>query len=82
MRWRHLSLVCAFVLLAAPLVWGQAAGTASSGSVWGKVTDDTGSVLPGVTVTVQGPSLMGTQTRVTNEQGVYRFPNLPLAISS
>jgi hypothetical protein len=71
------ALVCAFVLFTGSHAWGQAAGTAGGGSVWGKVTDETGGVLPGVTATIQGPSLMGVQSVVTNEQGVYRFPSLP-----
>ena len=57
--------------------WAQAAGTATSGSIWGKVTDETGSVLPGVTVSLSSPALLGGATTVTNEQGVYRFPSLP-----
>ena len=48
-----------------------------SGSINGTVTDNTGAVLPGVTVSATGPALMGTQTAVTNSEGVYRFPTLP-----
>ena len=73
-------LVLALCLLAlgvsAP-VWAQAGGTSAGGSIWGKVADETGGVLPGVTVSVEGPSLMGVQTAVTNERGIYRFPSLP-----
>ncbi len=58
-------------------LWAQAAGTSSSGSIWGKVSDSSGAVLPGVTVNVSSPSLLGTSTSVTNEQGIYRFPALP-----
>lgn len=57
--------------------WAQAGGTAASGSVWGKITDETGAALPGVTVTAESPRLMGVQTIVSNEQGIYRFPSLP-----
>jgi hypothetical protein len=52
--------------------WAQ-----TTGSISGTVTDNTGALLPGVTVTATSPALMGTQTAVTNEQGVYRFPALP-----
>jgi Carboxypeptidase regulatory-like domain len=48
-----------------------------SGSINGTMTDNTGAVLPGVTITVSGPALMGVQTTVSNEEGVYRFPTLP-----
>lgn len=46
----------------------------TSGSINGVVTDNTGAVLPGVTVSVQAQQ--ATQTAVTNEQGQYRFPSL------
>jgi hypothetical protein len=49
----------------------------TTGSVNGTVTDNTGAVLPGVSVTSSGPAIMGVQTAVTNEQGQYRFPSLP-----
>jgi hypothetical protein len=44
------------------------------GELVGKVTDDQGGVLPGVAVTLSGPSVMGTQTTVTSQNGQYRFP--------
>jgi len=46
------------------------------GELAGKVTDDQGGLLPGVTVTLSGPAVMGTQTAVTNERGTYRFPGV------
>src|SRR5918993_1424824 len=49
----------------------------TTGSINGTITDTTGAVLPGVTVTATGPAIMGAQTAVTNEQGQYRFPALP-----
>src|SRR5438132_4843079 len=44
------------------------------GELVGKVTDEQTAVLPGVTVTLSGPAVMGTQTVVTNERGAYRVP--------
>src|SRR5205085_3083201 len=41
------------------------------GTVEGKVTDQQGAVLPGVTVTLTGPR--GPQTTVSDEKGEYRF---------
>ena len=49
----------------------------TSGSINGTVTDNTGSVLPGVTVTATGAALMGPRVTVSNDEGVYRFPTLP-----
>nr|MBA3270053.1 carboxypeptidase regulatory-like domain-containing protein [Acidobacteriota bacterium] len=43
----------------------------------GVVVDAQGAVLPGVTVTVRSPTLIGTQTTVTEVDGRYRFPALP-----
>jgi len=48
----------------------------TSGSINGTVTDNTGAVLPGVTVTTTSPAQMGAQTSVTNEKGQYRFPSV------
>ena len=44
------------------------------GEVVGKVTDDQGGVLPGVTVALSGPAVMGSMSATTNEHGQYRFP--------
>lgn len=62
------------MLLLAPLAIGQSRET---GAVTGTVTDESGAPLPGVTVTISGPSLMGTRTYITDARGVYRFPALP-----
>ena len=48
----------------------------TTGGINGTITDNTGAMLPGVTVTATSPSQMGVQTTVSNEQGVYRFPAL------
>ena len=42
-----------------------------TGTVEGKVVDEQGGVLPGVTVTLTGPR--GTQSTVSDTEGVYRF---------
>ena len=48
------------------------------GRVNGTVTDNTGAILPGVTVTATSPALQVPQlTAVTDGQGLYRFPDLP-----
>jgi outer membrane receptor protein involved in Fe transport len=41
------------------------------------VSDNTGAVLPGVTVTVSSPALIQPQTQVTGAEGDYRFIALP-----
>jgi hypothetical protein len=49
----------------------------TTGSIVGTVTDDTGAVVPGVTVVLQGEAIVGTQDVVSNERGFYRFAALP-----
>ncbi len=49
----------------------------TTSSLVGTVADESGSILPGVTVSVKGPTIVGTQTATTNERGFYRFAALP-----
>jgi len=49
----------------------------TTGTIAGTVTDESGAVLPGVTVTLTGAGVAGTPTTVTGETGSYRFPQLP-----
>src|SRR5688572_1176040 len=58
---------------------GQTVGT-TTGAVNGEVTDNTGAVLPGVTIVVSSDAVIGnngTRRGVTNQEGFYRFPALP-----
>ena len=57
--------------------FAQGGGASGTGTIQGKVTDSSGAVLPGVTVTATSPSMIGTQSQVTNENGSYRFPAVP-----
>ena len=50
----------------------------STGEIFGKVTDGTGGVLPGVTVTLSGPSLIQPLVSVSSETGAYRFPRIAI----
>jgi len=61
--------------LSAGVAFAQATGT--TGSINGRVSDASGGVLPGVTVSVKSPSMMGVQTSITDAGGNYRFPALP-----
>ena len=45
-----------------------------TGSITGDIIDRDGNPLPGATVTISGPSLMGTRTFVSSQEGDYRFP--------
>ena len=60
--------------LALPL----AAAAQDNGLIRGAVTDDSGAIVPGATVTLLGEAIIGgTRSTVTNESGVFRFPALP-----
>ena len=73
---RKASMLC---MLAALLSFGSAAfAQEQTVSIQGVVKDASGAVLPGATVEARNP-LAGTNTAVTNADGVYRFPALPPA---
>jgi hypothetical protein len=48
-----------------------------TGNIRGTITDDTGAPLPGVNVTVTSPSLIGSSTGTSDENGLYRIPACP-----
>src|SRR5207253_9494236 len=54
----------------------------TTGTIQGRVTDSSGAVLPGVSVSAASPSMLGTQTQVTTENGSYRFPAVPPGVYS
>src|SRR6186713_2499739 len=48
-----------------------------TGTISGRVSDSSGGVLPGVTVTATSPNLQGPRAIVTSEFGDYVIPLLP-----
>ena len=70
-------VACSLVFAAPPLLARQT----QDASIIGQVTDDSGAVLPGVTVVASSPALQVRQlTAVTNERGEYRLT--PLSIGT
>jgi hypothetical protein len=69
-----------FVLLAlfVPISIAHAQSQATNGSIEGTITDSSGAVLPGVTVTLTNGETGAQRTVVTNEKGLFRAPLLPL----
>jgi len=65
-------------LVMAVVVSLPAAGAAQTitGQISGRITDSSGGVLPGVSVTVVNEGTGFTDTRVTDASGVYTFTNL------
>ncbi|MGE3957027.1 MAG: carboxypeptidase regulatory-like domain-containing protein [Vicinamibacterales bacterium] len=49
----------------------------TTGEISGKVIDESGGTLPGVTVTLRGEAMPNAQPVITSETGIYRFPVLP-----
>ena len=74
MRCAGATALLAVAVLALPL---SAAAQRTTGEIIGTVVDGSGSVLPGVTVTLRGPGVAGAPVSVTTGSGTYRFAVLP-----
>jgi hypothetical protein len=59
-------------------LFAVAAQAQAIGSIFGKVTDTSGAVMPGVTVTVTGTGLQQPLVAVTTATGAYQFPSVPI----
>ncbi|PYR38485.1 MAG: hypothetical protein DMF93_16065 [Acidobacteria bacterium] len=72
--------VKAIVLSLVALLATSAIASAQSqtGEIFGKATDASGAVLPGVTVTLTGPVLLQPLTAITSETGTYQFPRVEI----
>jgi carboxypeptidase family protein len=68
---RRLLSTCILVLLLCLPLFGQTAG-----QIAGTVTDSTGAVIPGATVTATNTDTNAIRTTSTNEAGIYAFPSL------
>ncbi len=69
-----------FIIVTLTLVTSLAgaAFAQTSGTLTGRALDSSGGVLPGVTVSITSPAMIGgARTAVTDEQGVYRFTQVP-----
>ena len=60
------------------LVAAAAHAQATTADILGRVTDSSGAVLPGVSVTVVNTATRDTRTQVTNDTGDYVFNLLPI----
>jgi hypothetical protein len=66
------TLVAALLVVTAVNVHAQAL----YGSLVGNVTDETGAIVPGATVTITQKETNQTREQITPENGTYSFPNL------
>jgi hypothetical protein len=72
MRVRLTGLLIAIVLITGGSAWAQS----QTGEIFGKVTDESGAVLPGVTVTITSSILLQPLTAITSDTGTFQFPRL------
>ena len=67
----------AVALATAGAAWAQE----QTGVLQGRATDTSGAALPGVTVTVAGPTILGgSRVSATTETGAYRVPTIPIGL--
>src|ERR1700736_2438930 len=78
LRWpvrTHLAaLILAFLILSTLSALAQ---SASTGTLTGTVTDPTGAVIPGATVTVTDVATKAQRTTISNKDGQYVLANVP-----
>jgi hypothetical protein len=71
------AVLCVSVVLSLTPAFAQTGGT---GSISGQITDQTGAVVPGATVTMINPATKSARTTVSNEAGRYVFVNVDPAV--
>src|SRR5688572_32135983 len=69
--------ILAFVAMATLFAGASASAQLSTADLTGRVTDSSGAVLPGVTVTVTQTDTGLVRTAVSDETGTYLLTNLP-----
>lgn len=74
MKVLRLLVIGLMTVVCASALFGQGASSSVYGNIYGRVTDESGGVLPGVTVTLTGVG--APQTTTSGSQGEFRFLNL------
>ena len=77
--WKFLSLCLLAAIVAAATV-GDVRAQSATGSIEGSIVDQTGAVMPGVTVTVLQTATGVTRSAVSDENGLFRLPLLPVGV--
>src|SRR5215471_11299896 len=73
-----LVIALAAILPAVPI--SSRAQNNQTGNIHGVVTDQSGALIPGITITLTSPVLIVPQVTLTDEAGGYRFEQLPVGI--
>ena len=77
--WRRCPAIGSTALLTFLAVVGSATAGQDAAGIVGQVTDESGAVLPGVTVIAKSPSLQVSEvSAVTDGRGEYRLTPLPI----
>jgi len=74
---RKVLCACVFGFLLCGFLQGQ-----QTGEIRGKIADEQGEALPGVAITAKSPSLQGTRNAVSDSDGDFRLPLLPVGTYS
>ncbi len=74
MKFKTLVSLLALFLITLPLAYSQSKET---GAIVGTAREEDGAALPGVTMTLSSPQLMGVRIVISGADGSYRFPALP-----
>jgi len=75
-RFKWLALALAMALIIPSVVYAQSTGS----SLAGRVQDESGGAVPGVTVTATNTQTGLVRTTVSASDGGYRFPSLPIGV--
>ncbi len=79
---RPLLVVCLVCALLTAVGIGPARAQQQTGTIYGRVTDQSGAAVPGVTVTLTGPVLLQPLTATSSETGSYLFPSVEIGAYS
>jgi len=77
--WKPITL-CLFTVWLAVCSARPARAQSATGSIEGTIVDQTGALMPGVTVTVIHTATGTTRTTVSDEKGLFRVPLLPVGV--
>jgi hypothetical protein len=72
MKLKKVLLIMILIVVMSGLICAQA----TSSKIMGKVTDQEGTALPGVTITATNPKMVGSTVAITDENGVFRLFSL------
>ena len=79
---QKLARLCLTMVMVLSVASGALAQPAQTGTISGEIKDSTGGALPGVTVTIQSQDRGFARSTVTDGQGRYIFPAVPIGLYS